>query len=449
MKTTILLTTITLQGALILEAAEGHWPQWRGPNLDGTVAASGLPVEWNETKNVVWKTRLPWWSGSTPVVWGDRIFLTSPAAASVAATVAPPAGARRGRGLPDGGGPPRSPRLDPGGNILLLLCLDRKDGGILWTREIDEGNQLMQKHNSASPSPVTDGRHVWVLTGNGTLACLTMTGEKVWTRHIQEDYGRFGLNHGYGSSPLLYRDYLIVPVLHGMKTDEPSYILALNKATGETIWKTERPTDALQESPDAYVTPQLLEADGRTEIILNGGDIVTGHDITTGRELWRADVLNPNKGRFNRIVPSCVIVGDIIIAPTRVNPLTALRSGGEGDVTQTHVLWQFGHGPDVPTPVSDGKYLWTIAGTQSLLSCLDVRTGEALYAQQRLPAGTYSSSLVLADGKIYITNEDAVTTVVAASPEFRVLATNSLDGSFTLSSPVVVGNQILVRTGEH
>jgi outer membrane protein assembly factor BamB len=442
---------------LLAISASDHndaWPQWRGPNLNGTVEASGLPLEWSDTKNVVWKTKLPWWSGSTPVVWGDRIFLTTPAEASRGALSSEPATAptpsrRAGRPGGGGGGPERGARMAPGGETLLLLCLDRGSGEIRWTREIDEGNTLHRKHNNSSPSPVTDGEHVWVLTGNGALSCYDMDGERQWARHLQEDYGRFGLNHGYGSSPLLHEDRLIVPVLHGMTTEEPSYVLAVEKATGKTLWQTERPTDAPRESPDAYVTPQVLTHGDRVEIILNGGDLVTGHDMRSGRELWRADVLNPRKAGNYRIIPSSLIVGDIIIAPSRQDPMTALRAGGNGDVSESHLLWQFAHGPDVPTPVSDGTYVWTIAGDRSLLSCLEVQTGTVLYDRERLPTGTYSSSPVLAEGRLYLVNESATTVVVAAKPEFEILATNTLDDSYTLASPVIVGDRIYIRTGEH
>jgi outer membrane protein assembly factor BamB len=459
MKLTNLLhpTTFCTVAVLSLAASDQHdaWPQWRGPNLDGTVKASGLPVEWSDTKNVVWKTKLPWWSGSTPVIWGDRIFLTSPAElpgggeALAPEPAAPPPFSRRGGRPGGGGGPERSARMAPGGEVLLLLCVDRGSGEIIWTREIDEGNALHRKHNNSSPSPVTDGAHVWVLTGNGALSCYDLNGERKWARHLQDDYGRFGLNHGYGASPLLYEDRLIVPVLHGMRTDDPSYLLAVDKATGKTIWRTERPTNAPRESPDAYTTPQLLTHGGRIEIVLNGGDLVTGHDMRSGRELWRADVLNPRKAPNYRIIPSSLIVGDIIIAPTRQDPMTALRAGGNGDVSQSHVIWQFPYGPDVPTPVSDGTHLWTIAGDRSMLSCLEVRTGRVLYERERLPAGTYSSSPVLAEDRIYLVNENATTVVVSATPEFEVLATNSLDDSYTLASPVIVGNRIYIRTGEH
>src|SRR5262249_13412162 len=174
------------------------------------------------------------------------------------------------------------------------------------------------------------------------------SGKEQWARDIQKDYGRFGLNWGYGSSPLLYGDSLFVQVLHGMRTDDPSYILRIDKATGKTVWRVERPTKARFESPDSYTTPALLRYGDATGIGVPGGDVVTGHDVATGKELWRADGLNPHNDGSYRIVASPVVHGELIIAPTRERPMLVLKAGGRGDVTRSHVLWSFGYGPDVP-----------------------------------------------------------------------------------------------------
>jgi outer membrane protein assembly factor BamB len=436
--------------ALVLGASD-HWPQWRGPNLNGTAQAHDLPIEWSETRNVRWKTELPSWSGATPIVWEDKVFVMSPdQAASTAADVdaAPaeptpaPGSPRANRGRGRGGG------MDPGGQALLLFCLSREDGRVLWKREVDRGNQTHRKQNNTSPSPVTDGVHVWSFTGNGVLTCFDLAGQEKWERRLQSDYGEFGLNWGYGSSPLLVEDRLIIPVLHGNDTDDPSYVLAIDKVTGKTLWRTERPTDAPRESPDAYITPQLLRLPTHSEVILNGGDLVTGHDLETGKELWRADVLNPSKQGNYRIIPSCLVVDDLIIAPSRINPMVAIKTGGQGDIAQSHVVWQSEHGPDVPTPISDGKYLWMVTGDRSLFSCLDLKTGQPLYDRERLPSATYSSSPVLADGRIYLMNENCETVVLQAGPEFKILAVNKLEGSNGLSSPAVVGREIFLRTSD-
>jgi outer membrane protein assembly factor BamB len=208
----------------------------------------------------------------------------------------------------------------------------------------------------------------------------------------------------------------------------------------------ERPTPAVYESPDAYTTPAVARRDGATEIVVTGGDVVTGHDPRTGKELWRVDGLNPSRDRYYRIVASPLTHGDIVVAPTRVKPMLTLRAFGRGDVKDSHVLWSFERGPDVPTPTTDGQHLYVVTD-KGILWCLDLRTGKNVYGPQRLAVGTYSSSPLLADGKLYITNEDAVTSVVKAGPEFELLAENALEG-FTLSSPAAARGQLFLRTGK-
>jgi outer membrane protein assembly factor BamB len=282
------------------------------------------------------------------------------------------------------------------------------------------------------------------MTGTGVLKGFDFAGKELWSRDIQKDYGEFGLNWGYASSPLLFEDSLYVQVLHGMKTDDPSYVLRINTTSGKTMWKIERPTNAERESPDAYSTPALLRTGKTVEIVITGGDCVTGHDPATGKELWRANGLNPDNNPSYRIVASPVIFGDIIYAPTRVKPLLALRAGGRGDITTSHVLWSNMNGPDVPTPVTDGTYFY-IVNDRGIVWCLDAKTGKEIYGPQRIKPGTYSSSPVLADGKIYVTNEEGLTTVIKAGSTFEVLAENPLS-DYTLSSPAISEGQIFIRT---
>jgi outer membrane protein assembly factor BamB len=386
-----------------------QWPQWRGPELDGTSKETDLPLNWSPTDNIAWKLELPAWSGSTPIIWGDTVFLN----------------------VADG-------------ESIWLWAVDRKGGEVRWQRLLSGGDHRERKQNMSSPSPVTDGEHVWVMTGTGILKAFDFDGNEIWTRDIQADYGDFGLNWGYASSPLLYQDALFVQVLHGMKTDDPSYVLRIDKATGETVWRVERPTDAIRESPDSYTTPALLQYGDVTEIVITGGDVVTGHDPETGQELWRADGLNPENNANYRIVASPIINGDIIYAPTRIRPLLAIRAGGRGDVTETHRLWSFDDGPDVPTPVTDGQYFY-IVDDKGIVYCLDAETGETVYGPKRIAPGTYSSSPVMADGRIYITNEDGLTTVYRTGPEFEVLAENAMD-DYTLSSFAVSDGQLFLRT---
>src|SRR6187401_1110038 len=243
---------------------------------------------------------------------------------------------------------------------------------------------------------------------------------------------------------MLFEDALFVQVLHGMHTDDPSYLLRIDKATGKTVWRVLRTTRARFESPDAYTTPTLLRVGNSTEIVITGGDVVTGHDPATGQELWRADGLNPNNDGSYRLVASPVVYGDLIFAPSRERPLLALKPGGRGDVTRTHVLWSFMNGPDVPTPVTDGTYLYSI-NDRGIVYCLNAKTGATVYGPQRLRSATYTASPVLADGKIYIIDEDGVTSVFRAGPKFEPVGENDL-GEYTLSSIAISGGQIFIRT---
>jgi outer membrane protein assembly factor BamB len=250
---------------------------------------------------------------------------------------------------------------------------------------------------------------------------------------------------GYASSPVLHEDRLALAVLHGYATDDPSYILAIDKRSGETLWRTVRPTDAIQEGPDSYATPQLLAWNGTTQVVMNGGDVVTGHDLASGAEIWRCGGLNPTGNPWQRTIASCAVVGDLIFVPTRERPLLCVRAGGVGDATKSHVLWETRWGPDVPSPVSDGRLLW-LAHDSGRVACLEAETGEEVYPPQRLPAGTYSASPVLAAGRIYATNEMAETTVLEATGEWKVLTTNRLDDDYTLSSPALADGEVFIRT---
>jgi outer membrane protein assembly factor BamB len=403
---------VTLLFVTFVIARADNWPQWRGPSLNGVSNEKNLPVKWTADENVAWKVPMPDRSGSTPIIWRDRIFLN----------------------VADG-------------DSLFLWCLNKTNGEVVWKKPLGTGNVKMRKQNMSSPSPVTDGKDVYVMTGTGILKGFDFNGNEIWTRDIQKDYGQFGLNWGYASSPLLHENSLYVQVLHGMRTDDASYVMRIDTRTGKTLWKVDRPTNAIRESPDSYTTPALLRYGRTTEIVITGGDCVTGHDSATGKELWRANGLNPDNDPSYRIVASPIVFNNIIYAPTRIRPLLALKAGGRGDITSSHVLWSTVNGPDVPTPVTDGKYFYVV-NDRGVMFCLDAKTGAEVYTQQRIKPGTYSGSPVLADGKIYVTNEDGLTTVVAAGPKFEVLAENLLN-EYVLSSPAISDGQIFIRTAQH
>lgn len=427
--------------------ADDNWPHWRGPTLDGISKARNTPTDWSDTKNVVWKTPMPHWGGATPIVWGDRIFVISASAVADAALQA-----EKTRELPRGMGG----RESPGGRDILLLCLNRADGKILWQRTLDSRNALFGKQNLASCSPVTDGKHVWAMTGAGTLACFDFEGVENWRVDLQEKYGVFQLLWGYASSPVLFEKQIIVQVLHGggrlakqseTTTEAPvSYLVSLDCETGAQRWKVKRESDATRECPDAYTSPILARFGSRWELIISGADYVTGHDPQSGLERWRAGGLNPDKEGNYRICPSPLVMRDVIIAPTRKKPLLALRAGGVGDITSSHTMWKLEKGgPDVPTPVSDGQYLYVVED-KGLVSCVRMESGETVWGPERTATGPVSASPILADGKLYIVNDYGITTILAAGPHFKKIATNELEGAYTISSPVLLDAGILLRS---
>ena len=463
--------TVAAGGSLLAD----NWPHWRGPSHNGVSSETSLPVSWSArcldapepqataapagprivrasltvsrdqrqrrrggrrrgggsvavpthppncdefaTENIAWRLPLPAYSGSTPIIWGDLVFL------NVATETA--------------------------SGSLELWAVDRRTQAVAWKALIADGNNMQRKQNMSSPSPVTDGEHVWVMTGVGALKVFDCDGNEIWSRNISDDYYPFGLNWGYASSPLLQGDALYVQVLHGMRTDDPSYLVKVDKMTGETLWYIERPTTARRESPDSYTTPVWLEYGGKTELVITGGDAVTGHDPDTGEELWRANVLNPENNGAYRIVASATIMGDLIVAPSRVRPMVAIRPGGSGDIGDSHIAWEFDRGPDVPTPVSDGEYVYVVTD-RGVVYCLRLETGEIVYGPERLPSGTYSSSPILADGKIYVsTEEEGLWTVYRSGPDFEILSSNSFDDGCTpycLSTVAVSQGQLFIRS---
>lgn len=422
--------------------AAANWPQWRGPHHNGaSTSAKGLPTTWSAAENVVWKVQLPSWSAATPIIWDDIVFVTS--AQEGFSEPVQLGGARGGSGR---GGARPAPSTQ---SKLFLHAVNRKDGSVLWSRETGDGNRIMRKQNMASPSPVTDGKNVWVMTGVGTLTSFDFEGNQIWQRDFTKDYGSFGLNWGYASSPKLHEGKLYVQVLHGMTTDDPSYVESLDAATGKTIWHVERPTDAIAESPDSYSTPLLVPIDGKLQVVVSGADYVTGHHIETGEELWRLGGFNPMNDRSYRTIASSIAIGDKVFTTSREGrPFVGFNpSGGSGDITGKSEMWTNNLGADVPTPTTDGEIIYVI-NDRGIAVALDHATGDLIWDRQRLEPGTYSSSPLLADGKIYAVNEDGATVVMKAGREFEILAVNKLD-EYTLASPVAVDNQIFIRTMDH
>ena len=386
-----------------------NWPNWRGPSFNGVASGKNYPTEWSSTKNVAWKVALPGKGASTPIVWGDRIFLTC--------------------GI-------------EGENA--VVCLDR-NGQQLWQTLLgDERSGKHKKATGSNPSATTDGQHVFAYFKSGDLACLDLAGKVVWRHNLQQMYGEDTLWWDLGTSPVLTEQHVVVAV---MQTG-PSYLAAFDKATGKLAWKQERQLDAPREAAQSYSTPVVTELDGRQVLVVLGADHVTAHDAATGSEIWRVGGLNPGGEEYFRSIASPVIDRGIVVAPyARGKTITAIRLAGQGDISKSHVVWtREGLGADVPTPAAlNGKvYLCMDKGG---VACLDIKTGKTLWeGQVEKNRNAFSSSPVLADGKIYLTREDGKTFVLAQGDEFKVLAENQLEDEFVVATPVFADGRILIRT---
>ena len=390
-------------------AGAENWPNWRGPSLDGTAPGAGYPTRWSQTENVAWKVTLPGKGSSTPVVWGEQIFVTC--------------------------------GVD-GKNA--VLCLDRQ-GKTLWTTQV--GSEKPGKHKKATgsnPSAVTDGKHVFVYFKSGDLACLDLTGKIEWEQNLQAKFGEDTLWWDLGTSPVLTQSHVVVAVMHS----GPSFLVAFEKDSGKQAWKQDRNLGAPSEAAQSYSTPVVLKEGEKELLVVLGADHVTAYEAASGRELWRVGGLNPTGHQYFRSIASAVVADGIVVAPyARGASLTAVKLGGSGDVTKSHIAWALeGLGADVPTPaVKDGKvYLCTDKGD---LACLDLKTGQTLAkGNVERNRNAYSSSPILAGGHLYLTREDGKTFVVSIGSQFNVVAANELDGEFTVATPVFVDGQILIRT---
>jgi outer membrane protein assembly factor BamB len=346
-----------------------------------------------------------------------------------------------------------------------LLCYSRKDGKLLWKQQITSGDITKGRGNMASPSPIADGKTVYILFGTGDLAALDFDGKPLWHRNLGEDYGRFSINWIYGSSPLLFDGRLYIQVLQrnpappdypglaGGSPDRQSYLLALDPATGKTLWKRERPTEAKMESQESYATPEpQIGPDGKKQILVAGGDCLTGHDAATGEELWRGYGLNRKGGEWMRLVATPVSVGNVAVAcgPKKERVL-AFRTDSKGDISTSGLVWSFDERktPDVCTPAYYNGKLFVLDGDSRTLTCLDPKTGQKEWQGELPLRDTVRSSPTAADGKLYILTEKGNVIICGTGNEFKVLATISMGGAEgTRSAIAVSGGDLIIRTTE-
>lgn len=412
-------------------ASAENWPEWRGPSNNGISKETGIPVKWSKTENVAWKTPLPGPAGATPVIWEDRIFLTA------------------------------ADESSGDGNDLVLMCIST-EGKPLWKQVVGRGNHKARgdEGNAASPSPCTDGEHVWSFMGNGSLGCYTLDGKEVWNFDVQDRYGKFQIQFGMTSTPVLHGENLYLQLIHGdgKAATREATIVALEKRTGKEVWKQGRDSDAYAENEHSYASPIIYD-DGRLAfLVTHGADLSVAHRLDDGTEIWRCGGLNV-KSKYDptlRFVASPAAVPGMIVLPSaKRGPVIAVRPEGQGDITneEKYHHWTRSIGgdvdlatPDVPSPlIVDGLvYLCMANGNIALV---EAESGKQLY-YERGHRIRHRASPVYADGHVYLTGRDGLITVVKAGREFEIVAQNEI-GEDMSSSPVISNGTLYLRSFGH
>ena len=434
---------LTLAAIVVMALAPLHaenWPHWRGAASIGVSTETGLPERWSDTENVAWKAPVRGLGISSPIVWGDQVFVTSQIGRSARRAGNHPTLVQGGNPSEAGeralGGAAAAPV--PGKVSFLVTALNRADGRKLWEFELPAEGELAEvhdKHNLASASPVTDGRRVYAWFGTGQIVSLDMSGKLVWSRHLGREYSPFNINWGHSSSPAIFNDSLILICYH----DTDSYLLNLDAASGKTKWRVDRGGTF-----NSYSTPLIVPSAGGHEIIVNSSDGVSGHNVATGELLWHVQETN----RFP--IPMAVFHEGMIYTSRgyRSGPYMAIRPGGKGDVSKSHVTWRVDTGAPYVSSLVHYNGLLYMAGDVGVLSAIDAKSGNRVW--QERTGGVFTASPVAADGKIYLLSEDGQTIVLAAggsgaSP--RVLARNRLNAR-QLASPAISGGRIFIRTDD-
>jgi outer membrane protein assembly factor BamB len=383
--------------ALSSVAQAEDWPGWRGPRGDGTSTEKDLPIRWSSTENINWKTPIPGKGHSSPIIHGDRIFVTSCLEQE---------------------------------EKRMLLCLDRRNGKLLWQREVLE-SKLERKHalNSfASSTPVTDGRQVWVTFlqyPRMQVVCYDYEGNEVWRRSP----GEFHSVHGFCTCPVLYKDLLI---LNGDQ-DAEAWIVALDKNTGAEKWRIDRPNRTR-----SYCTPIIVDAAGKKQMVLSGSKCIASYDPDTGKQIWIID------GPTEQFVASLVLLDDILFmtAGFPTYHLMGIRPDGMGNVTNTHVLWHDTRSADyVPSPIAHDKYFYWV-NDNGVAGCVLARTGERMWTERM--GKHHSASPVEAEGRLYFLADDGVMYVLKSGPKFEVIQRNKL-GEECYASPAISHGKIFIR----
>jgi outer membrane protein assembly factor BamB len=431
--------TAGLVFVLGVASLRADWTNWRGPNANGVAPDRTLPVKWSASENVAWKAPIAGAGVSTPIVSGDRVYVTSQIGAGVRREGNHPrlvqgsdAAAQGERAL----GVDTAAGGDPSKTYFVVEAFGRADGKRVWERRIEAIGDLTpvhDKHNLATPSPVTDGTLVYAWFGTGQIVALDRTGGVVWQRHLAKENGPFDIQWGHGSSPVLYGDLLI------LLCDQParSYLVALDKTTGKDRWKADR-----GQGRASYSTPLVIEGAFGTEVIVNSTERIDAYDAKTGAFLWHT-------GETSRFaVPSPVFHDGVIYASRgyRSGPYMAIKPGGRGDVTSTQTVWRIATGAPYCSSLLYYDRVVYMANDVGVLTAIDSASGERVW-QERVD-GVFSASPVAGGGHVYFVSENGDTVVLKAGRAPQVVGRNAL-GERAVASPAISNGQIFIRTDKH
>jgi outer membrane protein assembly factor BamB len=407
----------------------GNWPQWRGPDGSGISTEKNLPAEWSTTKNIKWKTPIEGRGHSSPIVWGNKIFLTT----AIEGDVVP--GAKAARHVMD-----NKDFVHPdsiGANkkhTFKVIAIDRDNGKVLWQSTAWEGTPYDDRHRKSSyaaSTPATDGKLVYAYFGTEGLYAYDFNGKLAW----KADLGKLGtVGMGTGTSPILFDNFVIVQC--DEENGEASFIVGLDKKTGKEVWRTPRKVQV------SWSTPLLVKTAKRAELITSGTEFILSYDPATGKELWR------HKGVESNAIPSPVANSDMVyvVAGFPAKIALGIRLGNNGDLTGTpNVPWQYTKGTAyVPSPILYGDYLY-LTTDRGILTCIDAKTGEVKYEGGRIPIpATFTASPVAFEGKILMTSEDGDTFIIKAGPKHEIIGTNSV-GEPVYASPAIADGRIYIR----
>jgi outer membrane protein assembly factor BamB len=416
---------------ICIAVAADDWPHWRGPAATGVSPETGLPVSWSKAAGVAWRAPLAGAGVSSPVVWRDQVYVTSQSGAGVRRAGSHPT-LVQGAAAADSGERNLTGATADGTVAFTLAAYRWSDGKVAWRHDVPADGALPSvhdKHNLASPSPVTDADVVVGWFGTGQIVALDHSGKPLWAKHLGKEYAPFDLQWGHSSSPVLFKDLVILVCYHGTA----AYVLALDKKTGAVRWKVDRPASLV-----SYSTPVVVEGARGPEILINTSTGLEAISAETGEDRWR--VVEDN--RFPIPVPT---VADGMIYTTRgyrSGPYVAIRPGGQGDVTASHVAWRIPTGAPYISSLVHYQGLIYTAGELGVVTCLDAKTGERVW--QERAGGVFTASPVAADGRIYLVSESGETVVLRAGRTFEILSRNGLDGHF-VASPAISRGRIFLR----